>query len=82
MLMVSLLAGASMFLTNASPAACSAEPLVVPVSTTPVPKSAPQQGGQLDNIGPKSRDPAVLLPDCKESPRKKRKRRLSDYPMA
>ncbi len=26
--------------------------------------------------------PAVLLPDCKPEPRKKRKKRLSDYPMA
>jgi hypothetical protein len=84
MLMVSALAGASAFLTFAAApqAECSAQPTIVPVSTTPAPRDAPNADGQLPGVGPKSRDPAVLLPDCKEAPRKKRKRRLSDYPMA
>lgn len=82
MFMVSLLAGASVFLSNAAPAACSAEPVVVPVSKAPSLPQPRRDGTVLPNVGPKSRDPAVLLPDCKEPPRKKRKRRLSDYPMA
>jgi hypothetical protein len=86
MLMVSVLAGASvMFSFAAAPAAqhgCSAQAVIAPVSTTPVPKDAPQSGGQLPDVGPKSRDPAVLLPDCREAPRQKRRKRLSDYPMA
>lgn len=86
MLMVSMLAGASaIFSFAATPAAqhvCSAQVVVVPVSTTPIPKEAISPDGRLPNIGPKNRDPAVLLPECKEPPRQKRKRRLSDYPMA
>jgi hypothetical protein len=84
MLMVSVLTGVSAFLTivSAPQAECAAQPSVVPVSTTPVPKDAPKADGQLPNVGPKSRDPAVLLPECKEAPRKKRRKRLSDYPMA
>ena len=84
MLMVSVLAGASAFLTfvAAPQADCAAQAAIVPVSTTPVPKDVPKADGLLPDVGPKSRDPAVLLPECKEAPRKKRKRRLSDYPMA
>lgn len=82
MLIFAALAGAGAFVSFAAAPACGAEPVVVPVSTTPVPRDAPRQEGVLPNVGPKSRDPAVLLPECKEAPRKKRKRRLSDYPMA
>ena len=85
MLMVSMLVGASaIFSFAATPTAqqnCAAQVVVVPVSTAPVPKDAPRSQGRLPDAGPKSRDPAVLLPECKEAPRKKRKRRLSDYPM-
>ncbi len=86
MVMISMLAGASAILHFvAVPGAqhlCAAQSIVVPVSTTPVPKNAGQADGRLPDIGPKSRDPAVLLPECKATPRQKRKRRLSDYPMA
>jgi hypothetical protein len=86
MLMVSMLAGASViFSVAATPAAqhgCTAQAVIAPVSTTPAPQDATQSGGYLPNVGPRSRGPAVLLPECKEAPRKKRKRRLSDYPMA
>ena len=86
MVMVQMLAAASAFLNFAAvPAAqhlCATQAVAVPVSTTPVPKDAPRSDGHLPDIGPKSHDPAVLLPECKEAPRKKRKRRLSDYPMA
>ena len=86
MLMVSMLAGASAFLNFAAAPTvqhlCAAQAVVVPVSTTPVPNGAPQPGGRLPDAGPKSRDPAVLLPECKAAPRPKRRKRLSDYPMA
>jgi hypothetical protein len=52
------------------------------VSRTPVVPDAPKEGATLPNAAPKSRDPAVLLPKCKAEPRKKRRKRLSDYPMA
>ena len=86
MLMVQMLAGASVFLNfAAAPAAqhlCSAQAVVVPVSTTPMPNDAPSSEGHLPDAGPKSRDPAVLLPECKAPPRIKRRKRVSDYPMA
>jgi hypothetical protein len=86
MVMISMLAGASVIFSFAAvPAAqhlCAAQSMVVPVSTTPVPKNAGQADGRLPDIGPKSRDPAVLLPECKETPRQKRRKRPSDYPMA
>ncbi len=86
MLMVQMLAGASAIMSFvATPAAqnvCATQVMVAPVSTTPVPQDAPKTEGRLPDAAPKSRDPAVLLPECKEPPRKKRKRRLSDYPMA
>ncbi len=86
MVMVQLLAGASAFLNfAATPAAqhvCSAQAVVAPVSITPVPKEAISPEGRLPDIGPKSRDPAVLLPECKDPPRQKRRKRKSDYPMA
>lgn len=86
MLMISMLAGASVFLNfAATPTAqqnCAAQAVVVPVSTTPVPMDAGKSDGHLPDIGPQNRGPAVLLPECKEAPRKKRKRRPSDYPMA
>ena len=86
MLMVSMLVGASVFLNFAAvPSAqhlCAPQAVVVPVSTAPVPKEAPRSGGHLPDAGPKSRDPAVLLPECKAEPRQKRRKRKSDYPMA
>ena len=86
MLMFQMLAGASAFLNfAAAPAAqhlCATQVMVVPVSTTPVPKDTPRSDGYLPDAGPKSRDPAVLLPECKAEPRQKRRKRLSDYPMA
>ena len=86
MLMMSLLAGASVFVNFAAAPAvqhlCTAQALVVPVSTMPVPQAAPNTDGHLPDAGPKRRDPAVLLPECTVPPRVKRKRRLSDYPMA
>lgn len=45
-------------------------------------ESAPKDAGKIPGASPKARDPAVLLPDCREAPRPRRKRRLSDYPMA
>ena len=86
MLMLSLLAGASVFFNFAAAPAvqhlCAAQAVVVPVSTTPMPKDAPSSDGHLPDDGPKSRDPAVLLPECKAPPRLKRRKRISDYPMA
>ena len=91
MLMVQMLAGASAFLNfAAAPTAqhlCGVQSVVVPVSTTPVLKDARKPNGhlpdgRLPDIGPKSRDPAVLLPVCNEAPRQKRRKRKSDYPMA
>ena len=82
MLMISMLAGASAFFSFAGAPVCAAEPVIVPVSKTPDLSAVPKEGGKLPNVAPKSRDPAVLLPACKEAPRTKRKRRLSDYPMA
>ena len=86
MLMVQMLAGASVFLNfAAAPAAqhlCGAQAVVVPVSTTPMPTDLPRSEGHLPDAGPKSRDPAVLLPECKAPPRMKRRKRVSDYPMA
>lgn len=83
MLIVSLLAGASgMFLVSATPQQCAGQPSVVPVSQTPSVPDAPEAGGHLPSVKSKDRDPAVLLPECKAEPRKKRKKRLSDYPMA
>jgi hypothetical protein len=86
MLMVSMLAGASaIFSFAAAPAAqqnCTAQVVIVPVSTTPVPKDAGKADGLLPDVGPKSREPAVLLPECKAAPRQKRRKRISDYPMA
>lgn len=81
MLIVAALAGASAFISFAAAPVCAAEPLIVPVSKTPSVPQTPGESGRLP-ASPKSRDPAVLLPDCKEAPRTKRKRRLSDYPMA
>lgn len=81
MLLFSVLAGASSVLLSTAQPACAAEPLIVPVSKTPSVPDVPDTNGRLP-AGPKSRDPAVLMPDCKEAPRTKRKRRLSDYPMA
>jgi hypothetical protein len=82
MLMVSLLVGASGFLTFAAAPVCATEPVVVPVSKTPSVPDAPKDGARLPDVGPKSREPAVLLPGCKAEPRTKRRKRLSDYPMA
>ena len=92
MVMMQMLAGASAFLNFAAiPAAqhlCTAQPVVVPVSTAAVPKDAPISKdapgaeGYLPDAGPKSRDPAVLLPECKAEPRQKRRKRKNDYPMA
>ena len=86
MVMVSMLVGASAFLNfAAAPAAqhlCAAQAVVVPVSTLPVPKDAPKSGGHLPDAEPKNRDPAVLLPECRDEPRQKRRKRKSDYPMA
>jgi hypothetical protein len=83
MLIFSVLAGAgSVFLVSAAPVDCAAQPTVVPVSQTPSVPDAPKEGGQLPSAKSKDRDPAVLLPECKAEPRKKRKKRLSDYPMA
>ena len=86
MVMVQMLAGASAFLNFAAvPTAqhlCAAQAVVVPVSTMPVPKEAPSADGHLPDVGPQSRDPAVLLPACKSEPRQKRRKRKSDYPMA
>jgi hypothetical protein len=83
MLIVSWLAGASsVFLVAAAPQNCAAQQNAVPVSHTPSVPDAPKEGGKLPGAGEKGRDPAVLLPECKAEPRKKRKKRLSDYPMA
>jgi hypothetical protein len=83
MLIVSLLAGASsVFLVSATPQHCAGQPVVVPVSQTPSVPDAPREGRQLPGAKSRDRDPAVLLPECKTEPRKKRKKRLSDYPMA
>lgn len=83
MLMVALLAGASAFVSvPAAQENCAAQQNIVPVSVTPnLPgQSAPE--GVVPHAAPKGREPAVLLPECKAEPRKKRKKRLSDYPMA
>jgi hypothetical protein len=79
-----LVRGASGFLMtlSAAPADCAAQQNVVPVSIAPVAPDAPKLGGTVPNAAPKGREPAVLLPECKVEPRKKRKKRLSDYPMA
>jgi hypothetical protein len=84
MLIFSMLAGASGFLMtlSAAPADCAAQQNVVPVSIAPVAPDAPKVGGTVPNAAPKGREPAVLLPECKAEPPKKRKKRLSDYPMA
>ena len=86
MLMVQMLAGASAFLNFAAPHAtqhvCMGQPVVVPVSTTPIPKDAISPDAHLPSAGAKSHDPAVLLPECKAEPRQKRRKRKSDYPMA
>jgi hypothetical protein len=83
MLMMSMLAGASgLFLLSAAPQDCAAQQNIVPVSLTPSVPDAPKEGGKLPGVTEKDRDPAVLLPKCKTEPRTKRKKRLSDYPMA
>ena len=86
MVMVQMLAGASAIVSfAATPAAqlvCAAKPVIVPVSTMQVPKDAISPDARLPSGGPKSRDPAVLLPECKAEPRQKRRKRKSDYPMA
>ena len=77
-LMVSMLAGASALVSlSAAPADCAAQQ--ISVSLAP---GGPKSGMPIPQAGPKEREPAVLLPDCKPEPRKKRKKRLSDYPMA
>jgi hypothetical protein len=45
-------------------------------------KPSPDESGKLPENGKSDRDPAVLLPKCQHEARPKRKRRLSDYPMA
>lgn len=83
MLIVSMLAGASgLFLISAAPVDCAAQHNAVPVSQTPSVPDVRKEDGKLPSVGERSRDPAVLLPKCQAEPRKKRKRRLSDYPMA
>jgi hypothetical protein len=83
MLIVSLLAGASgLVLISAAPQVCAAQKNAIPVSQTPSAPDPASEGGKLPGAEEKSRDPAVLLPECKAEPRKKRKKRLSDYPMA
>jgi hypothetical protein len=83
MVIFSMLAGASgLFLIAAAPIDCAAQQNVVPVSQTPTVPDVRKEGGQLPGAGEKNRDPAVLLPKCQAEPRKKRKKRFSDYPMA
>jgi hypothetical protein len=83
MLMIAMLAGASGLMIAAAPAqSCAAQQNVVAVSLTPSAPEMPKQGMKLPDDRAKDRGPAVLLPECKAEPRKKRKRRLSDYPMA
>jgi hypothetical protein len=83
MLIVSMLAGASgLVLISAAPQECTAQQNAIPVSQTPSAPEPAREGSKLPGANKKSRDPAVLLPECKAEPRKKRKKRLSDYPMA
>jgi hypothetical protein len=49
------------------------------VDTPREPPADPQ--GWLPGAKPQNRDPAQALPECREEPRKKRKRK-GDYPMA
>lgn len=44
-------------------------------------KDAPDPDGRLPSTQPEYRDPAQALPECREEPVKRRKRK-SDYPMA
>jgi CRISPR/Cas system-associated protein Csm6 len=83
MVLISMLAGASgIFLMSATPQSCAAQQNAVPVSITPQVQDTPKEGMKLPSGEAKDRSPAVLLPKCQAEPRKKRKRRLSDYPMA
>jgi hypothetical protein len=72
----------SVFWVAAAPQQCAAQQSVAPVSIAPVLPDGAGPNGAVPGAGPKSREPAVLLPECKAEPRKKRKKRLSDYPMA
>lgn len=83
MLIFSMLAGASsLVLMTSAPQDCAAQQNVVPVSRTPAASDVPREGATLPNAAPKHPDPAVTLPKCQTEPRKKRRKRLSDYPMA
>jgi hypothetical protein len=70
MLMVSALAGASAFLTfvAAPQAECSAQPTIVPVSTTPVPNDAPRRMASCQGSAQK----AAIPPCCCLTARKRR----------
>jgi hypothetical protein len=75
-------AAAAAAASPAAPADCAAQQSVVPVSKTPAIPDAPREGATLPDAQGKAREPAVLLPACKAAPQVKRKKRLSDYPMA
>jgi hypothetical protein len=88
MLIAPMLAGASaVFILAGTPAlqaqqGCAAQSSVLPVSRTPARPDVRNEGGKLPDAAPKTREPAVLLPHCKKGAPLKRRRRLSDYPMA
>ena len=44
-------------------------------------KAVPADGGTLPKTEVRGQSPAVLLPNCAEPPKPKRRKRLSDYPM-
>ncbi|MGL5839512.1 MAG: hypothetical protein ACRCY3_13525 [Sphingorhabdus sp.] len=65
---------------NNSAETCSAAVIAVSVDLKPEAKGLRPEG-RLPFAKPENRDPAQALPDCRQEPVKRRKRK-SDYPMA
>lgn len=83
LLMSSLLAGVNNAQQSAiaSDKCLSAEILMGANKVEPLTPERELRGGILPTPNADNRGPAVLLPDCKPEPIKRRKRK-SDYPMA
>lgn len=62
-------------------AAAQAQMISIGGSVTPPDAKQPDENGRLPSAKSDTRDPAQALPECKEEPVKRRKRK-SDYPMA
>lgn len=65
---------------NAASQACLAAPVAVSFEMKPDGK-APAAKPTLPTTRPQNRDPAQALPECREEPVKRRKRK-NDYPLA